>query len=214
MALYDIVTSQQGIHPDLESIVKKRQIAPYQRPISDIQRLSFQQAKAWIKSGPIILDAGCGLGRSTELLAKKFPNHQVIGIDKSIHRLKQTPEPGKNFTYIRSNLIDFWQLASQENWQIDYHYILYPNPWPKKNQVRRRWQGHPIFPCLLRLGNTTIVRSNWLLYLEEFAAGARLLGYNVIGLKEMMRSEPLTHFEQKYWTHHVTTYELIIQQPK
>lgn len=214
MALYDIVTSQQGIHPDLEKIVKKHQLAPYQRPVSESLQKYFQQTKAWLGNHPVILDSGCGCGMSTQLLATQFPQHKIIGIDKSIHRLAKAPTQNANFIFVPGNLIDFWTLASQEHWQIDYHYLLYPNPWPKKKHLLRRWHGHPIFPTLLGLGETLIVRSNWLTYLKEFATGASLLDCNIVQQKAMRGDTPLTHFERKYWANKVTTYELILKSSR
>jgi tRNA G46 methylase TrmB len=40
-----------------------------------------------LQSVPIILDSGCGTGRSTKILARTHPNHLVIGVDRSFVRL-------------------------------------------------------------------------------------------------------------------------------
>ena len=53
---------------------------------------------------------------------------------------------------------------------IEHHYILYPNPYPKKNRLKKRFYAHPSFPLILALGGEKIVvRSNWKGYLSEFA---------------------------------------------
>ena len=57
------------------------------------------------------------------------------------------------------------------------HYILYPNPWPKAKHVQRRWHGSAVFPQIIAVGQEIILRSNWLLYLEEFQLAAEVLSF-------------------------------------
>ena len=55
---------------------------------------------------------------------------------------------------------------------ITHHYLLYPNPYPTKARLSKRWYGHPCFPLFWTLNShsmTTIIRSNWEQYLIEFA---------------------------------------------
>lgn len=204
----------------------------------------------------VVLDSGCGTGRSTASIAKSFPNVPVLGVDRSAVRLSKSGkawssrnqwldsrqeeqrkviagnhdhssanEGGdvmkparndqnenfvmgnevkersmktkfeveadrnpdvmvkrgiqadvkqekenipKNMLLLRADLVDFWILASRDNaWIVDAHFFLYPNPYPKRSQLRRRWHGHPVFPVMLRLGGKITVRSNWRVYLEE-----------------------------------------------
>ena len=41
------------------------------------------------KMRPVVLDSGCGTGRSTRYLATIFPNHWVIGVDRSFVRISR-----------------------------------------------------------------------------------------------------------------------------
>ncbi|CAM9815610.1 unnamed protein product [Hapterophycus canaliculatus] len=80
--------------------------------------------------------------------------------------------PGKplpdNLLLLRADLVDLWILASRDStWEVRQHFILYPNPYPKRSQLRSRWHGHPIFPILLGLGGRVTLRSNWKSYLVE-----------------------------------------------
>ncbi|HSH49642.1 MAG TPA: SAM-dependent methyltransferase, partial [Halomonas sp.] len=50
---------------------------------------------------------------------------------------------------------------------------LYPNPYPKPRHLKMRWQGHPVFPAILALGGRLELRSNWRIYVEEFALALR-----------------------------------------
>ena len=59
--------------------------------------------------------------------------------------------------------------------QITHHYILYPNPYPTNVRLSKRWYAHPSFPLLLKLqADTIILRSNWNVYLQEFASAIEL----------------------------------------
>lgn len=177
---------------------------------------------------PIVLDSGCGTGRSAALLAKSYPHLPVLGVDRSAVRLskgrgrtsiaqkmvegssrhrealhhretelggdeidgcdsiyketervvptkddsvrggRRREEPPPNLLLLRADLVDLWILASRDNeWVLEEHAILYPNPYPKRSQLRSRWHGHPVFPVLLGLGGKITLRSNWKSYLDE-----------------------------------------------
>ena len=198
---------------------------------------------------PVVLDAGCGTGRSSMLLAESHPHLPVLGIDRSAVRLskghgranrddkanhgplprgpsdgedllterenreqavdgviddafgggvrravltREGPSgdggsdgekregqrrrgerrrgnpPPENLLLLRADLVDMWILASRDDaWKVEEHSILYPNPYPKRSQLRSRWHGHPVFPVLLSLGGRITLRSNWKPYLEE-----------------------------------------------
>ncbi len=159
-------------------------------------------AAEWLETrqAPLILDSGCGVGVSTRLLAAQFPGHAVIGIDRSADRLGR--EHGKlpdNALLVRADLIDFWRLAYQRGWAPEQHYLLYPNPYPKAGHLKMRWHGHAVLPTLLALGGRLELRSNWSLYVEEFAlAVAQVTGKQAIVNELAPKGEYLTPFEAKY----------------
>lgn len=136
---------------------------------------------------PLVLDSGCGTGRSTLEIGRRYPDLPVIGIDKSVVRLSRTRAFREqqadllppNVKLVRADLIDFWVLASdlvaRGRWDVKHHFILYPNPYPKGKQVKQRWHGHPVFPFLLDLeADELTLRSSWETYLFEFAEALRV----------------------------------------
>lgn len=173
----------------------------------------------------VILDSGCGTGKSSIRLGEMYPNCVVIGVDQSLARLsknksyKQSDESEEsdsekqtsahnmddqennsnnqdksqndNVLLLRAELSDFWKccLSSiqwQESASIYKHYLLYPNPYPKKSRLKSRFYAHPAFPLLMMTimmdGDASngdvlsaeaeedklVVRSNWEGYLTEF----------------------------------------------
>jgi tRNA (guanine-N7-)-methyltransferase len=219
---YDILTSQVGVHKDLSLIVKKHAEHTYQRPIANWAKRLFTATNQQAQGQKIILDSGCGTGMSSLNLAKQYPHHLIIGIDRSFNRLnKASPDnnmtdelfPGfiaNNVLLIRANLIDIWPMIKEAGWNIEKHYLLYPNPYPKAKHVKRRFHGHPIFPILISLSDTIEVRSNWRTYLDEFLIAARQHLPCKGCVEACLGAEPLTLFEKKYWQTQTNTYKLTI----
>lgn len=148
--------------------------------------------EAGLQSKAIVLDSGCGTGRSTKLLADLHKNSVVIGVDRSFSRLTKSSstsddlERGEldqegskrpfcskvadNAFLVRAELVDFWICCQNANLRVAVHYILYPNPYPTQTRLTQRWYAHPSFPLLLGLESEMIVvRSNWKGYLDEFS---------------------------------------------
>lgn len=198
-----IDTNQTGVHDDLEKVVKKHLNSVFQKPIAEHSQAVFADIDAQVQvwNGPIVLDSCCGVGESTLHLAKRHPDALVVGVDKSAHRLSKTKsygDVGERCVLVRADLNDFWRQAIAAKWQLSHHYILYPNPWPKAKHLQRRWHGGPLFPSILALGGELELRSNWPIYLQEFAAALTLAGKSstLQALPEGL--DPITPFERKY----------------
>ncbi len=210
----EIISNQTDIHDNLAAIVHKHLAHRFQKPFQAHTLQAFEQMNEIIKNfdGEVILDSCCGVGQSSRLLAQRYPNALVIGVDKSAHRLNRNvdellhltqneagdkTEQVNNFHLVRADLNDFYRLVRQANWPVTQHYILYPNPWPKSKHVQRRWHGSAVFPDLIQIGEKLILRSNWRLYLEEFQFAAKLMKLSST-LERVSDDQPLTPFEAKY----------------
>lgn len=196
-----VVTNQDGPHPRLEETVRRHLTHASHKPIADHTRVAFEQVLEWLGrgSGPLILDACCGVGDSSRYLARAHPGHRVIGVDKSAHRLtreREGEEPETLFL-VRADLNDFYRLAVDAGLAFERHYILYPNPWPKAAHLGRRWHGAPAFADIVRLKGKLELRSNWKLYLEEFQIALKTAGLES-ELSAFQPDAPITPFEAKY----------------
>lgn len=168
-------------------------------------REAFLRADVWRSERPdraLILDSGCGTGRSSVRLAKTHPDSLVIGIDQSAARLMKSGSDDsalpKNLLLLRAECADFWRLAADCGWQLQRHYLLYPNPWPKSAHVKRRWHGHPVFPVMLALGGQLELRTNWRVYADEMARALKLADRPAATEELVVTDEPLSDFERKY----------------
>lgn len=197
-------SAQQGVHASLAERVERHLSAPFRKPCAEYNREAFEASlRGWDGSAPLILDAGCGVGHSTIELARRHPDHWVIGVDQSQDRLeRRKPYPDamlpQNMAFARADLVDYWRLCVDAGLQFAQHFILYPNPWPKIGHLSRRWHGHPVFPFILRLGGTLECRSNWSVYAEEFALAVSLASGCEIVADTFEAPSPLTPFERKY----------------
>lgn len=204
-AVKKVFSNQEGLHENLKEWVMRYVNTQYLRPIAEHTRKAFFEVETFIekRACPIVLDSGCGTGRSTQVLAQKFPECTVIGIDKSEVRLSRSGKPCENLMWVRAELLDFWRLVLENKWEIKFHALYYPNPWPKASEATRRFHFHPIFPTLLKLAPKTELRTNWEIYAEEFAMASVLAG-DMLKMplsvsKHIFQPEiPETAFEEKY----------------
>ena len=185
-----ISSNQDDLHDKLEAVVKRHLASPFRRPFPDFSVEAFTQASEWLSqqsTTKLILDSYCGVGESTVALAKRHPDAAIIGLDKSLHRLDKHDEHYRdsenNYLLLRADVDDFWRLAAQAGWQLDHHYLFYPNPWPKSQHLKRRCQGSPLFPTLLQLGGHIELRSNWDIYVKEFAQALKIAGHDAEALE-------------------------------
>lgn len=202
-----ISSPQSHVHEHLAETVRKHASTEFLKPLASHALRAFEDAvAAWQAQGarPLVIDAGCGVGLSTRRLAAQDPESFVIGIDQSADRLDrevrwqgQMPD---NWITVRTDLVDFWRLMLTHRISPTRHYLLYPNPWPKKQHLGRRWHGHPVFPTLVALGGQLECRSNWKIYIDEL--GTALTQLTDIGVSTEafapVPGAPLTPFEEKY----------------
>jgi len=198
-----VVTSNQStVHRHLTAVVRKHRLLPYRRPVSAHSKAQFERLDAIVNAhgGPVILDSGCGTGEFSHALASSHSDHLVIGIDKSRARIGRAAatEAIENLVIARADCADLWRLAYAAGWQVARHYLLYPNPWPKAKHLQRRWHGHPVFSTLVDLGGLLELRSNWEIYINEFALALQTIGAGRADVERLDPRASATPFERKY----------------
>ena len=225
----EVQSNQQGIHENLEVIVRKHFETEYKKPIAEHTRIAFDKIRSRVenelkKDTPLLFDSFCGTGVSTSIIARNNPDSLVIGIDRSIARLSKTYnlELPENAVLVQAECADFWLLAKQAGWQLAKHSIYYPNPYPKAKHIKRRWHGHPAYPLLFKLGGELELRTNWKIYADEFNQAFSFAsdylknsslsskGVEVLCLDESIDIEFMTLFEKKYYLNGHTLYRCIL----
>ena len=193
-------TDQLGLHPDLTKIVRRHQLHPWRKPCSAHTRDAFEKLLKRLERDdrPLILDSFCGTGMSTALLAAAHPDALVVGIDQSVHRLaKHQTNGAQNYLLLRAEAEPFWLCLVEAGITLHSHWLLYPNPWPKASQFKRRVHGHGAFPVLSKLGGALELRTNWDIFAQEFAQAAAVIGIKG-HTKSFISDSPMSLFERKY----------------
>ena len=198
-----VASSRCGAHPQLENLVHRhletRWLGPFHTPTVDAYR-QLEVKGVFSKRQAIVLDSGCGTGRSTRQLATLYPRHLVIGADRSSVRLgKSGVDSGLsqrgNCVLLRAELATLWRLLARDGHLLERHFIFYPNPWPKPGHLSRRWHGHPVFPWLLALGGEIEMRCNWEIYAREFAMAVQVATGKTVKVKNFQAASGISPFD-------------------
>jgi tRNA G46 methylase TrmB len=193
------------LHPRLGQTVRRHLAQRPRRPVAQhtVDALELLQAELARQPRPLVLDSFCGTGHSTAALARRHPEHLVVGIDKSAARLGRHPATAAdNYLLLRAECETLWQLLATREIGVDHHYLLYPNPWPKAAHLQRRVHGSAGFYWLLQLATRSParieLRSNWQTYVEEFGVAMHLAGHPGCIARTAAAEPPLSLFERKY----------------
>lgn len=193
------VSTQTGPHEQLAVLIERRRGQDYRKPVAAYSAEAFARFAAVCPPDvPLVIDSCCGIGESTLHLAELFSDHFVLGVDQSADRLSRAPALPSNALLLRADMADVWRLLYEGGYRPTHQYMLYPNPWPKIGQLARRWPAHPVFPLVLALGGVIECRSNWRVYVEEFAQAVKLIAGIDARVDEHVPSTPITPFERKY----------------
>lgn len=138
--------------------------------------------------------------------------------DSASERINIETEP-KNYMLLQADLNDFWRLLLEHitqmspAWKIVKQFILYPNPYPKKSQLGKRWHGGALFPYIVKLCSHIEVRSNWRIYLNEFLLAAEFYGLtgDIESISGKAIDKAYTPFERKYWAANQICFKLVIR---
>lgn len=152
---------------------------------------------------PLIIDAFCGVGESTYHHALAYPDHHIIGFDKSLDRLdrkndfkKQLP---KNMSLYQADILDLYPLLYKikDELNIKKQFFLYPNPWPKTKNRKKRIYLNNIIPYVFKLSDEVEFRSNWGRFIVEASYACEFYGFDY-EISKIAVTEPITPFERKY----------------
>lgn len=213
-----VMSNQDGPHSDLALILSRYSLDNYQRPVASFSQKLWLEILEFIGNSKVIFDLGCGIGESSVFLYKKYPDCKIIGIDKSLSRIdrknKFKEDLASNIFLCRGELLDLIPLIykSQSELKIEKIYLLYPNPWPKKIHVKRRFHANPVAPFLFNIDAEIIYRSNWRTYLEEVEICAKLVNGRDSKISLIKNPEFITPFEKKYFDSGQEIYEISVLQ--
>lgn len=129
-----------------------------------------------VKERNIIMDSGCGTGRSTVLLGKKYPNTVVIGIDRSLVRLNRNAVFRQNSPQI--NAFNHFRSSEKEDEDTDNDENIISQSIPElPNVLLLRAELADFWRCYLHKSAESLkwkVRTHYLLYPNPYPKVSRL----------------------------------------
>jgi tRNA (guanine-N7-)-methyltransferase len=102
---------------------------------------------AFSRSAPLEVDAGCGEGSFLAALAAQHPEHNFLGIERLLGRVRKTCRRVAN-----RQLDNVRVLRLETTYAVKYllpagsvavFHVAFPDPWPKRKHWRRRLINDP-----------------------------------------------------------------------
>ena len=95
------------------------------------------------ESGTLTLEVGCGHGHWLVAYAEAHPGERCVGIDLLGERLRKCEAKRErralgNVTFLKAEASEFLD-ALPAGIRLAKVFILYPDPWPKRRQTRKRF---------------------------------------------------------------------------
>ncbi len=107
-------------------------------PESYVTRLDLEAIFGRI--APLQVDLGCGDGSFISTLAGRTPEHDFLGIERLVGRVRSTARKAATMANVRvlrvetSYAVQYLLPASS----VKVFHLLFPDPWPKRKHQRRR----------------------------------------------------------------------------
>jgi tRNA (guanine-N7-)-methyltransferase len=163
-------------------------------------------AKCFDVERPVLLDVGCGKGEHTIALAKRRPDHNVVGIDLKAARLHAgatlAHEQGlSNVAFFQMEWRRIPRLISAA--EVEEAHVLFPDPHPKQREAHRRLttpENLIVFQRILRPGARIHLRSDSPSFLEYTAAMVAEVGGAVVEYQANLPADLADHDDRSIHT--------------
>jgi len=89
---------------------------------------------------PLHVDLGCGDGSFLCELARRYPDHNFLGIERLVGRVAKTCQKASALENVRVLNVENTYAARYllPEASVETFYLLFPDPWPKRRHRRRR----------------------------------------------------------------------------
>lgn len=171
---------------------------------------------------PLDLEIGCGVGWHPIQYARENPDRFLVAIEHTRTRFEsferrtfRHPEL-KNLMAIHADAVE-WVTHALGPQSIERIFLLYPNPYPKRSDLNKRWHAMPFMGRLLsvlKTGGEVLLVTNERFYFEEAREflGEQWKMQIQVALEfthaTAPEGTPRTHFEKKYLARGETCFEL------
>lgn len=180
------------------------------RPRSIVERLNF--AEIFPKQQPVEVELGAGDGSFLAQYAALHPEHNFIGVERLLGRLRKIDRKG-----LRAGLSNLRGIRLEASYVTEFllphhsvraFHIYFPDPWPKRRHHKHRLINAPFTELLhraLEIRGVVCIRTDDKNYFEQILAAFQAnAGFAPIETPESLRSVR-TDFERDFEARGVET---------
>lgn len=152
----------------------------------------------------VIFEIGSGMGEATAQLASDNRDNGYVAIE--VHRpgvgaliIRAEQFALRNLRIINADVVDVLNDHVDDG-VVDGFHIFFPDPWPKRRQIKRRLLQPEFIELLgrkLKPGGEIRIATDWLPYAEEIKANFAATKIYSGGKVERPSWRPITKFEGK-----------------
>ena len=170
---------------------------------------------------PIDLEVGAGVGWHAITRSKENPKRYLIAIERTKNKFKKFNQryignnsPG-NLLIVHSDAIN-WVNENVSSKMISKIFILYPNPYPKKSDLNKRFYAMGFMEKLidiLKPGGEIQLATNKKFYADETKEYlTQIYKLELLNDKILKAEKPRTHFEKKYLLNNEKCFDLTFKK--
>ena len=114
--------------------------------------VDFEQIKL-VKHKDFVLEIGFGLGENLLFQATKYPKNHFIGVDPFINGVANVIQKAKELNLSNVSILDMPVQKVLDNFSDNFFskvFVLFPDPWMKNKQKKRRLLNYLFLEKILR----------------------------------------------------------------
>ncbi|NPA51486.1 MAG: tRNA (guanosine(46)-N7)-methyltransferase TrmB [Aquificae bacterium] len=183
--------------------------------------INYRNASEPLNLPNLEVEIGFGKGDFLVKLAREYPDKNFLGFEIAEISIKNLLKKAKreNLKNLKCANIDaFWgfQLLLKDN-SISHIYINYPDPFPKKRDIKRRitrQESLYIFAKKLKKGSFIELRTDHYPFMKYTIEQAKKLQCFDIRYSKINPDKPITRYEEKWSKMEKTLYKVTMEKKK
>lgn len=160
--------------------------------------------RAFGRTGPVVLEIGCGHGAATRAYARSHTGHDVIAVDVHVpgiaKMLAAADDEGLDNLWVhRGDGVAFLEHRIAVE-QLEAIHLFFPDPWPKLKHAKRRFVSQATLDLIetrLRPGGRLLIATDHGDYAEHAVTELRTHGRYAVMVGDRPSWRPREGFEEK-----------------
>ena len=184
--------------------------------ISALSVAPLDPVELFRREAPLHVDLGCGDGSFLCELAPQLTKKNFLGIERlrrRVEKARRKSETIDNVRILRAEISHAVRYLLPENSVVTF-YLLFPDPWPKRRQQRRRIFTREFLDCIaaaLQKGGLLRVMTDQLDYFQQIKGlGEAHPQFEIVDVDDV--TLPSTKFERRFCEKGAPIYRLTLRK--